>query len=59
MNNNSVEVNINEFITKIKNRKILIEFFFKIGYYFPNLSSYSHDFAIQVASGKKNVIFSI
>ena len=54
-NNGSVQVNINEFVTKIKNRKILIEFFFKIGFYFPNLSCYSHDYAIQFASGKKDV----
>lgn len=55
--NNSSIVNIHSILPKIRNRKILREFVFSLGFNLPDLTIYSHDFVLRWGSGNKQVGF--
>lgn len=55
VNINVSSVNINELVRKLKNRKHLIEFCFRIGYYLPDSTVFNHGFIIKWGQGRKNV----
>ncbi len=53
--NNTLLVNVYGVISKIKNRKLLIEFCFNLGFILPNFGCFSHDFVLKWAIGLKKV----
>lgn len=55
MENNHSIVNVNSVLPKIKNRKLLQEFCFELGYLLPDFTCFSHEFVFLWGAGRKNV----
>lgn len=48
-------LDMSEIVRKIRNRKQLIEFFFKLGFYLPNYPIFNYDFGSNFCRGNKKV----
>lgn len=57
INNDYQNLDMSEVVKKIRNRKQLIEFFFRLGWFFPNYPIFNYDFAFLFCKGIKKVRF--
>jgi len=54
-NNCNMNLNLQEILPRIRNRAVLREFCFSLGFWLPDYSCYSHQFVLGWGKGEKNV----